>query len=200
MTRPTIKVVKDVHSFLSELFNKKLSTKFVYHNQKHTEHVVEIVTELIKHHSLNEEDQQIVLLSAWLHCTGYTISATRSKQHSAEIARKYLYAYGYEMDFVDQVQNTILSLQYPRKPQNILEKILCDATLRDLSTTDFWKRSLALRKEWELNCFAIYDTLSWYKNTLDFLEKHVYFTEYARENWNTQNNKELLEQKILTFN
>lgn len=199
MTTTSIKVIKDVHSFLLELFDKKLSSKFVYHNEKHTKHVVENVTILIKYHSLSEEEEQIVLLSAWLHCTGYTISATRAKQHSAEIARKYLYAYGYEMDFVDQVQNTILSLQYPRKPQNILEKILCDATLRNLSTIDFWKRSLDLRKEWELNCFAIYDTLSWSKNTLDFLDKHVYFSEYAQKNWKTQNNKELLEQKILTF-
>lgn len=199
MTTTSLKVMKDVDCFLIELFDKKLSSKFVYHNEQHTRHVVENVKILMKYYGLSEEEEQIILLSSWLHCSGYIISPTRSKQHSAEIARKYLYAYGYEMDFVDQVQNTILSLQYPRKPQNILEKILCDATLRNLSTTEFFKRSLDLRKEWELNCFAIYDTLSWYKNTLEFLNKHVYFTEYAQENWKTENNKELLEDKIFNL-
>lgn len=192
----TIQIINEVHSFVYTLFLEKLSDKFVYHNFEHTEQIVENVFELLGHYQLSKEEEEIVLLAAWLHAIGYTVSKSRSKQHSADIAKRYLYAYGYEMPFIENVQNTILSLQSPRKPQNILENILCDATLKDLSTKEFDKRSLLLRKEWELNCFALYDSLTWYKNMLKFLEGHTYFTEYAQQHWSTNDNQEFLMKKI----
>ena len=72
-----------------------------------------------------------------------------------------------------------MATQMPQAPDSFLQELMCDADLDSLGRKDFLLTSHNLRQE--LMSQGIETTLSkWYKEQLEFLQTHFYFTPAAQ--------------------
>ncbi len=102
-------IVEKTEKFATELLSNKLDSSFLYHNLKHTQRVVKSTRELISVNDLSEEDTEALLLTAWLHDTGYTEGTDKHEESSGRIAAEFLTAEGYGEDMISNVQDLILA-------------------------------------------------------------------------------------------
>jgi hypothetical protein len=84
-----------------------------------------------------------------------------------------------------QISSCILATIMPQNPQNLLEKIICDADLDYLGRSDFEKISLDLYQEMNA-CGEISDQHKWDEIQVVFLDKHHYHTSFNQSRRNEQ--------------
>ena len=75
------KLLETAETFVTRLLSEELDRRYLYHNLKHTQRVVQSTKVLMEHAKLDEDDQENLLLAAWLHDTGYTKG---SKEHEKQ--------------------------------------------------------------------------------------------------------------------
>ena len=98
----------------------------------------------------------------------------------------------YPKRVIKKVGGCIRSTQWPQKPTNLLERILCDADLYHLAAPNFLRMSDALREERAK--FGIeYSNEEWLTLNIDFFEKHHYWTCYGHEVLNARKQRNLQE-------
>ncbi|RYZ22519.1 MAG: phosphohydrolase [Chitinophagaceae bacterium] len=138
--------------------------------------------ELASHHSLTDEDQFVLLISAWFHDTGFSSGkAEEHEKESTRIATTFLADKGVEDTVVQRVSSCIQATRMPQSPLSIVEKIMCDADLYHLGGPDFKKMNAELRAEQEAYLGRELPKKEWRQRNIEFLENHHYFTEWAQQ-------------------
>lgn len=194
-------IIEKTKHFTTNLFLKKLDSKYVYHNLKHVNRVVKSTMELIDHSELDEEQREVLILTAWLHDIGFTKGHENHKEESCKIASNFLKKEGYPEEKIKKVTDCILATKRGYTPQNILEKIIRDADCSHFGKTNFAETSEYLRQELALLNIASYSKKEWDQINIDMLTtEHRFYTEYAKTNWDKvkkKNLKKLIKQKNL---
>jgi predicted metal-dependent HD superfamily phosphohydrolase len=175
-------LISAAEQYVVNLFSQKIGKEFTFHSFNHTREVV-LHTELIAgNYELSEEDHTALILAAWFHDTGY--SAGLKKHHEEEsqkIATEFLRKHNAPQSLIDKVNGCIIATRMPQSPSNLIEQIICDADLFHLGTKDFKERNKLLRQEInELEDEKI-GKKEWINLNIEFLDRHRYFTDYARE-------------------
>ncbi|MEN8787967.1 MAG: Pycsar system effector family protein [Flavobacteriaceae bacterium] len=177
-------ILEKTEVFATQLLSNELPPEYRYHNLRHTQRVVKSTRELIMAHDLSDEDTEILLLTAWLHDTGYTMGSEEHEEKSCEIATEFLTKEGYPASEMDKVLETIRATKRYYAPQNLLEEIIRDADASHFAKKSYMETCEQLREELILLGIAEYSTKEWLDENLKMLRKeHQYYTEYARENW-----------------
>lgn len=173
-------LLESVSQFVLDYFDNHIDSRLIYHNKKHTQFVVDAVTQIANHYQLNDNDFFIVITAAWFHDVGYLIDADNHEAASAEIAKTYLAGMAVESGTISKIINCILATKMPQKPVVLLEEIICDADLFHLGLDSFDKKNKLLRKE--LNDFreTKISKPDWLQKNIEFLEHQQYFTDYCR--------------------
>lgn len=175
-------LITAVRDFVTELFTQRVRPQFVFHSLEHTEDVVEACSYMAEHHSLMADDRLVLMLAAWLHDTGYVKSEPAGHEaESIRIATEFLTAHGVDATIIQRVGSCIEATRMPQSPVSLIEKILCDADLYHLATSDFRARSQLLKQEQEAVLDRKISQKEWRKNNISFLEAHRYFTEYGQQ-------------------
>ncbi len=175
-------LISSAEQYVVNLFSQKIGKDFIFHSFNHTREVV-LHTELIAgNYELSEEDHTALILAAWFHDTGY--SAGLKKKHEEEsqkIASDFLLKHNAPQSLIDKVKGCIIATRMPQSPSNLIEQIICDADLFHLGTKDFKEKNKMLRQE--INSFEEekIGKKEWANLNIEFLDRHRYFTEYARE-------------------
>ena len=187
--------------YVSDIFSGKVSKDFIFHSYAHTTEVV-LHSELIAStYDLSNDDQTALMLAAWFHDTGY--SSGVAKYHETEsqrIATEFLQDRNISEDIIAKVNNCIIATRMPQSPTNTIEQILCDADLFHLGSSDFLEKNKLLREEINRLKNEKINKKDWRKINIEFLKRHRYFTDYARENLEPVKKKhlnELLEKEGL---
>ncbi|SMD34497.1 Predicted metal-dependent phosphohydrolase, HD superfamily [Reichenbachiella faecimaris] len=188
-------VLAQVEEYVSSSLKKELPEHFLYHDLAHTQEVVKAVKLIAKGEGLNDEDLETLAIAAWFHDLGHIRDCDCHERKSAEIAQTFLEKKDFSKERIAQVEGCIMATMMPQRPLNLMQSILCDADLYHLSTDQFEPRSNLLRKEWEEIKEEEFKDSSWRKINVDFLGGHTYFTEYARKNFETGKQKNLLKLK-----
>ncbi len=191
-------IVEKTENFATDLLSNQLDSSFLYHNLKHTQRVVKSTRELISVHDLSEEDTEALLLTAWLHDTGYTKGTDNHEESSGHIAEEFLAAEGYHKDKIEKVQDLILATKRYYEPVNLLEQIIRDADASHFSKKSYMETCERLREELSLLGLAEFSTEDWLGENLKMLRKeHQFYTDYAKENWQPgkEANIELLKKE-----
>ena len=186
---------KEVESFVFELFKSKLSSKVVYHNFMHTQHVVQAVNEIGMEESVSDDDLEALLLAAWFHDTGFTVGFENHEEKSKKIAGKFLQGKSFSKSKIEKVHALIDVTKMPQKPTNKNEQIICDADLQHLGTELFAEKSNLLRSEWEQLGDTLLSDIAWLEQNEIFLSEHSYFTNYAFAKFNDQKTSNWLKVK-----
>lgn len=177
---------------MSQLLSEELDPRYLYHNLRHTQRVVQSTKELLEHYGLDEKQSNTLLLAAWLHDTGYTRGSDRHEKESARIAEKFLSEQGVEAATIEQVRTLILATERYHQPENPLEEIIRDADASHLGANDFMEVSELLREELDRMDIARYTASEWREANIEmFRTEHHFNSAYAREHWQPGKDKNL---------
>lgn len=185
-------LILKTESFVLQLFKDKLSNKFVYHNFNHTRRVVDSAKYLSEQKNLNSEDELILLLSAWFHDTGFTVSEKEHEKESKAIARAFLEQNKVSEDIITSVERTIEATLAGAEPRNDIEKILKDADCSHFAKDNFKEVSELLRQELNLRGEK-YSAEEWRDINIKMLSvQHQFYTDYAVKNWSSLKQENLI--------
>lgn len=191
-------LIEKVKSFVIELLSNQLPFENYYHNLTHTKSVVETAILLAKKDNCTEEEAILVQIAAWFHDVGYIEIDEGHEEVSKKIAANFLEENGFNNEDLKIILQLIDVTKINSIPTTSLEKIIKDADCGHVISEDFLKVSEKLRIE--LNCKkeCNINEIKWLKETQSFLEKAQFYTEYAKENWQTlkEINQYKVQQKI----
>ena len=182
-----------VEEYVSTLFNEKSPAENVYHNLSHTKSVVKSVKLISDAEKTTDIEKEIVTIAAWFHDLGYTQTCKGHEEISSRLAKDFLKEHNYASDNIDKVAQSIVATKIPHQPKNILDKILCDADIQHLGKKKFSKKSDFLRLEIENRQKKKLTDLEWINKNIEFLSTQKFFTNFAKENYNDQKNKNLIK-------
>jgi predicted metal-dependent HD superfamily phosphohydrolase len=186
------KLLEATETFVTHLLSEELDSRYLYHNLRHTQRVVQNTKELLEHYGLDEKERSALLLAAWLHDTGYTGGSTEHEKESARIAEKFLSEQGVEAGTIKDICALIMATQRYHDPESPLEEIIRDADASHLGRKDFVEISELLREELAQLDLSHYTPGEWREANIEmFRTEHRYYTEYAREHWQPGKDKNL---------
>ena len=176
-------IINDVKDHAIKVLSKQLPDNMTYHSINHTLDVVASAEEISEKQNLSVEDAEIVQIAAWFHDLGYTKGCEEHERKGAEMARIFLEERNYPEEKIGQIEGCIMATQMPQNPQNNLEKILCDADLMHLADQNYFEKADLLHQEIETTKFCKIPENEWLKMNQEFLDKHCFFTDYAKKNY-----------------
>ncbi len=192
-------ILQKAKDYVEILFKDKLSSVYFYHNFIHTTYTVNKAEEIMKNTPVSTEDQEKVLLALWFHDTGYIECALNHEEKGVEIMKDFLQKENYPENEIAEITKLILATKITYEPQNLLEQIVKDADCSHFASHDYNDISDALRKEWELTNVRCFSNDEWNAGNLEMLKnKHQYYTEYAKTNWQPLKEKNIkkIEKKL----
>ncbi len=173
--------IKPIKSFCNKLLTKGYCTELPFHNLEHTKEVVANVMHIGKAMKVSKKDLFILETAAWFHDTGFSNCYKGHEDSSQKIATAFLSKEGMSKRDIKTICSCIEATKMPQNPQSDLAKILCDADLFHIATSQFFYRKLLLRREWEIFCDINSSDLEWHKLNLAFLKNHSFHTTYGCE-------------------
>lgn len=176
---------------VAKIFQQYHQENLLYHNQLHTEMVVQAALQMAEYYNLSDRDKLIVESAAWFHDLGYLTQPNAHEEAGAKMARTFLSGKGVEEVHIAAVEGCILATKMPQSPRNLLEEIVCDADLHHLGTDDFLQRSKLLRKECEFFFNTKIPKSNWREKNIQLLEKHRFHTDYAQQHFQPVKEKNL---------
>jgi HD superfamily phosphodiesterase len=186
-------LISKTETFVLHLFKDKLSNKYVYHNFNHTKRVVDSAKIIADEQGLSEEQITILLLAAWLHDTGYTVSESQHERESKRIAREFLEEQKVAEDTISAVETTIDATEMNAQPQSEVDKILRDADSSHFAKENFKEISELLRQELNLRGQE-YSAEEWRNLNIKMLSvRHQYYSTFAIKNWSSLKQENLIK-------
>jgi len=177
--------LEDISEYVFNLFKEKLSGDHVYHNYKHTLETVKACKELVGPYNLTSREYEILIISAWLHDTGYTEVYIGHEERSVAIMKNYLDG-KYKPEDLAEIESLILATKANTIPDGTLQEILHDADYINNGKKRFNDRADLLRVEWERILNKVYTNEDWSRTQLDFLLNTTFKTEEAVSKYNDQ--------------
>jgi predicted metal-dependent HD superfamily phosphohydrolase len=159
-----------------------LSPLLIYHNYQHSKSVFESTKLIAESESLSSKQKKIVLTAALFHDTGF-INNPESIDHedrSCDYASNILPFFNYKFEEIKEINRCIMSTKLPQTPDGYLSEILCDADLFYLGTEKYDRVSHNFFLELK-NFDKIKNEKEWLIKQVEFLERHHYFTKFAKE-------------------
>ena len=192
-------IVQETEQFVTDILVNQLDPKILYHNLKHTQRVVKSTIELIDHHELSDKEKEHLLISAWLHDTGYSKGTKNHEETGCTIAEEFLSKQNYDKEDIEEVKRLIMATKMDHAPSDVLENIIRDADASHFAKKSYWETTDFLKEELKLLGIANFSNKEWRdKNIKMFRDKHQFYTDYAKENWQEgkeQNLRQLIKDK-----
>ncbi len=194
-------ILKSAELYARDILWKKLPENMTYHTINHTIDVVDSAIEIGRKLNLEEEDFEILQLAAWFHDLGYAKGFENHEEVGAQMAREFLSQHGYSEEKIQRVEGCIMATQMPQKPQNYLEQVLCDADLMHLAGEDYFAKADLLHKEIQHTKSCKISEKEWLIMNQDFLNEHCFFTDYAKNKYESAVKKNLkkVRQRLQTW-
>lgn len=184
--------VKEIESYIKDLYQKKIPAHLTYHDLDHTVYVVSQTKIIGKESGLTEEEMEIALAAAWFHDSGFTVSTHEHEKEGQAIARKYLSEKGTGEDIIKRVSHCIEATRMPQDPGGDKPAmVLCDADMAYLSEDFYRERTALLREEWNNIAEHKISKQSYWEETVEMFRKHKYFTAYGRNTYSEGKEKNL---------
>lgn len=170
---------EDIYKKIIGRLEHELPAELAYHNAHHTKYVVEKAKLLAGHENINGKDLDLIKIAALYHDTGFLIGHKEHENLGCQLAFRDLQGL-LNTDELGNVCGMITATKIPQKPRNIHEKIVADADLFYLGTTNYRQFSKKLYSELKHFDPSINDE-KWLQIQINFISSHSYHTNYARE-------------------
>lgn len=193
-------ILDQLRTHVSNLFQSHQDKRFIYHDLKHTEQVVENAVRIANHYQLADQDFFIVVAACWFHDIGYFYDCSQHEDKGIHLATEFLEANGLSEDVISRVAGCIKATMMPQRPNGLLEQIVCDADLFHLGGDSFKERNKLMRKEAEAFFNKKIDKADWRVKTIALFKAHHFHTDFARDLLNEKKAQNLaaMENKLIT--
>jgi len=188
-------LLEQVAQYVISMFDKHTKHELPYHNKAHTQFVVDSAIQIANHYQLSDNDFFIVIVAAWFHDTGHLKTHENHEEESVKIADAYLKGTEVTSDVIARINECIMATVMPQNPKDILGEIICDADMFHLGLDSFIDKYKLLRKEIEIITKKEITKEAWRLETVEFLEKQHYFTDYCNLLLNDQKNRNIEKLK-----
>ena len=185
-----------------KLLNENLPSEYTYHNLIHAREVFEAVTELGNNSSLPDEELEVIQVAAWFHDTGFIKGYLDHEYNSAEIVKEFLGNIRYPDKKIDRITEIIITTEIGAAPACLSGKIIKDADILHVGKEEFFSKCLALKSELESIDHKKITESEWLHSSLDFISHTLFFTDYAKSNYeagrqkNISRLKEMMEELV----
>ena len=119
-------IIEKAEKFVLDLFKENLPNTFIYHDFTHTRRVFKSTKEIIKNSEINVNEEQILLLAALFHDTGYIKVREGHEEESVKIATEFLTSENVDQDTIAGVNKCIMATKFKDSPNSKLEEIILD--------------------------------------------------------------------------
>jgi len=171
----------DLEEYILNRLEEELPSYLYYHNVKHTMDVVIGVEVIGTAEGVSEEELLLLKTAALFHDMGQIVQSPGHEEISCKFAREILPKYSYVEEEIDIICSIIMATQLPPNPQNLLERIICDADLDYLGRSDFIPVSDTLYDELH-HQGILTNKNDWNHLQVKFISNHSYFTDFAKNN------------------
>lgn len=178
----TTDIITNTENIVYNLFQEH-NRHLPYHNYDNTIRVVNYVKLLAQEESVNEIDTEALMIAAYFHDVTYQIDAINHEDLAADKCSIYLKEQGKDVNFIDKVKALILSTRPKSEIKTKLEMVLNDAINGHLSHKSFSNYSDLLRREKEMLDNKKINIDTWNNRNIQYIEKHRFLTDYAKQNW-----------------
>jgi predicted metal-dependent HD superfamily phosphohydrolase len=184
-------IVRKAGYHVRMLFQKQQSYPGLYHNYDHTVEVVNNAAEIAAAMKIEKAETEILLLAAWFHDTGYLESPQEHEERSMNIAAQFLSGQSYPQKKTDRVVACIRATKLPQQPNDLLEKVMCDADLLNLGKKGSLEKGELLRLENESMNDLRMSEEEWLRQSISFYKDHQYHTTYAIQKYSERRDRNL---------
>lgn len=174
-------VLNKIRQFTLKSFEEADSSQLYYHNQKHTEAVVDQVA--VMNPDADERSQHLLQMAAYLHDIGYLYGYERHEERSIKIAKQHYAKWGLSNDDFQEIEAAIAATELGVSPSTLLAALLADADLFYGVGAHFFQHGPLLRKEWEVCKNQYYSELEWETLQLNFLQHIQFESSYGKEHF-----------------
>lgn len=174
-------IVAEASAYVQHLLVEELQPWVSYHDIRHTRETAEASVEIGKACGLDPTGTEVVVLAAWFHDTGYTQTVEGHEARSAAIAEAFLSGRGYPVEKIQSVRECIMATIVPQRPNNLRERVICDADMLYVGRKEFFPKNDLLKSEIERREGRTIGEREWLERSLRFLEAQSYHTDYCRE-------------------
>ncbi|MGE4586055.1 MAG: Pycsar system effector family protein [Mangrovibacterium sp.] len=182
--------------FVIDFFRQNDDPRLCFHTIEHTMNVVQQAREIGQEEELDERQMEVLQLAAWFHDTGYMIRREEHEQASVELLRTFFEQHLVDRESQMQVEHCILATRREREPVSLPEKILLDAGMAHLGSPGFISVSKNLRRERLAFLDRSQEPADYWKETLAFMGKHVFYTTAARTRFETVKKENMEQVKV----
>ncbi|MBX3007262.1 MAG: HD domain-containing protein [Melioribacteraceae bacterium] len=187
-------ILQQTEEYVSSILMTKTPSSRTYHNFAHTKNVLNSAIEIGIGENLNPEDMELIQIAAWFHDLGYIERTEGHEEISAMFASQFLNEIHFPHDKTDIIIGCVLATKVPQSPKTKLEMIMCDADLNHIGREVFFEQNDLYRSELENTLKRKLTESEWLVQTIDFLNRHRFFTDYALKNFSI--NKESVIKKL----
>jgi HD superfamily phosphodiesterase len=193
-------IYKQVEHYVVGLFQSNPKPRLIFHSLQHTKNIVKRSEEIAAHYNLTEQDMLAVYIAAWFHDTGHLFTTpAHHEDKSIELMKAFMLINNPDENLTKIIEGCINATKRVEEPKTLLEQIVKDADTYHLGTPEFKKTNKQVRKEVSQDEDNPIKKVDWDVRTLEFMEKHKYYTSYCKEllEKGKEENIQKLRQKIV---
>ena len=180
MSKINRNLIDEAKHYVSNILDAELPEICVFHTKQHTFDVLKNVELIGEFGNLNDDDLNILRVSALFHDIGYVKLYAGHEQESASMAANFLDSNRIEKSSIKLITSAILATKVPQQPKTQYSKILCDADLMHLTYASYFENMELMRLEWELTGIATFTEKEFHNNSVQFFNSHFYRSGYGK--------------------
>lgn len=177
------------------LWNEQHDARLVFHNYAQAAGAADLVEKLATAENLPASTAEIALLAAWFHNVGYLYDNARPVEAGAIRAEFFLVEQGCEPEKIRQVRQCIATALADAHPETAEARVLNDALHAYDWVENYETRTPLLRLERELLSGRPVGEAEWQRQVDERLRKCVFFTAFAKTNYEPALALRLLERR-----
>lgn len=186
---------------LARKLSQGLDERLTYHDARHTfDEVLPAARVLAEDLGVDRHNRALLEVAAGFHDLGHLETRSGHEVVGMDMVREKLPALGFNNDDIERIAGMILATRLPQWPRDVYERVLADADLAVLASTNFIERNDDLHRE--MCVFGRWlPKVPWWIQQRAFLLGHRYHTPAARDRYleGRLNNADQLIERQLAF-
>src|SRR5450631_779506 len=128
---------EEARNHLLNKLQNEVPTNLNYHNIQHTRDVLSACEELAATEDISDRDLILLKTAAIYHDAGFLHAYTGHEEESCKMATTILPDFDYPPEAIQEICRMIRATRLPQEPLDKNSKILCDADLYYLGTSNY---------------------------------------------------------------
>jgi hypothetical protein len=169
-----------VKTFINELYVSNDERRLPFHNFSHSTEIISVLKQLSDYYKLDEKARALTEIAAWFSQAGFiTADKGNPGMKSVLLAEDFLAGQEIAQEDKDIVTGCVKAALGIKQATTALEQIVSDAVTHYFGTPSFKELNKLRRKEHELIYPGEKVKKDWVSKSVEMLETHQFYTEYA---------------------